>query len=90
MAALHKENIEFKTSSDTYEIPEKTASPASDEIVEEEDEFLNLNYPPPWKFEKWFLGGYSQSRMIKLKSPKTMYKAINLFAGTICPLVGSE
>ena len=81
MAAVHKENMESKTSSDTEVLPEKVSTPSSDEKLKEEDEVEHLNYPQPWKFEKWFLGGYSQGRMIKFKSPKTMYKAINLFAG---------
>ena len=46
-----------------------------------EEEFENLKYPEPWKFEMWFPGGYSQKRMLKFKNPKTMYYAINLFAG---------
>jgi len=49
---------------------------------EDADDYENLNYPKPWKFEKWFVGGYSQRRMLKLKNPKRMYTAINLFAGT--------
>lgn len=57
----------------------KLASPSSEPAKEEE--FKNLKYPQPWKFEKWFLGGYSQKRMLKFKNPKTMYYAINLFAG---------
>lgn len=61
----HQEGPLDRTSSD----------PAKDE------EFENLKYPQPWKFEKWFLGGYSQKRMLKFKNPKTMYYAINLFAG---------
>jgi len=46
-----------------------------------EDDYENLNYPPAWKFEKYFVGGYSQKRMLKFKKPKSMYTAINLFAG---------
>lgn len=47
------------------------------------DIYENLNYPKPWKFVKWFTGGYSQQRMLKFKNPKRMYTAINLFAGTL-------
>lgn len=83
MAVVHKENVDSKTSFDTDGVLEKTESPTSDEKLKEEDDYENLNYPQPWRFEKWFLGGYSQGRMLKFKSPKTMYKAINLFAGTI-------
>ncbi|KAL8644907.1 MAG: hypothetical protein Q9210_007010 [Variospora velana] len=79
MVAVHKETMDSK----------KTVSLASDENLKKEDEFENLNYPPPWPFEKWFLGGYSQSRTIGFKSPKMMYKAINLFAGKSYPLVDS-
>lgn len=45
--------------------------------------YETINYPKPWKFEKWFVGGYSQRRMLKLKNPKRMYTAINLFAGML-------
>lgn len=64
----------------TDHFDEKPHSSVSEPIKEEEVD--NLNYPQPWKFEKWFLGGYSQKRMLKFKNPKTMYYAINLFAGT--------
>ncbi|KAI4246198.1 MAG: hypothetical protein L6R42_009990, partial [Xanthoria sp. 1 TBL-2021] len=77
MAAGQNEKTDSKTSSDT---DEKGASPASDKALKDEGDYENLNYPEPWKFEKWFVGGYSQGRMIKFKNPKTMYKAINLFA----------
>ena len=51
-------------------------------LQEDGDGYENLNYPKPWKLEKWFVGGYSQQRMLKFKNPKRMYTAINLFAGT--------
>lgn len=63
----------------TDHFDEKPDSSLSEPVKEEEVD--NLNYPQPWKFEKWFLGGYSQKRMLKFKNPKTMYYAINLFAG---------
>ena len=50
----------------------------------------NINYPPPWKFEKFFVGGYNQSRMFKFKKPKTMYTAINLFAGVAIMFYGYD
>ena len=50
-----------------------------------EDGYDNLDYPPAWKFEKYFIGGYSQKRMLKFKKPKSMYIAINLFAGNLIP-----
>ncbi|KAL4942310.1 hypothetical protein BDV06DRAFT_211969 [Aspergillus oleicola] len=41
--------------------------------------------PEPWRFERWIPGGYSASRMMRFKSPQTMYRVINLFAGiAIC------
>jgi hypothetical protein len=46
-----------------------------------ENDADDLDYPQPWRWEKWFLGGYSPSRMFKFKKSSTMYKAINLFAG---------
>ena len=50
----------------------------------------NIQYPPPWKWEKYFIGGYSQGRMIKFKNPKNMYKAINLFAGVAIMFYGYD
>ena len=56
-----------------------------------QDENLdNINYPPPWKWERWFVGGYNQSRMFKFKKPKTMYTAINLFAGVAIMFYGYD
>jgi len=91
MTSHHIENPETvvrpsETSSET-EMPqtfdEKGALP-EEGYQEDEDDYENLNYPKPWKFENWFIGGYSQKRMIKFKEPKNMYTAINLFAG-MCP-----
>lgn len=78
MAAVQNEKMDSKTSSDT---DEKGVGTPSETALKDNDDYENLKYPEPWKFEKWFVGGYSQGRMIKFKSPKTMYKAINLFAG---------
>ena len=58
--------------------------------VVQDDEYDNLNYPPAWKFEKWFIGGYKHGRMIKFKSPKNMYRAINLFAGVAIMFYGYD
>ena len=89
MATEQKDVVSSKDSSET-DVPEntqdyneKTSAPSeTKEIYDKDDEgYENLNYPPAWKYEKWFIGGYNQSRMIKFKKPKTMYKAINLFAG---------
>ena len=84
MAVQHKEDVSSKDSSET-DLPgdEKASEPSgTKDLYKNDDEaYDNLNYPPAWKFEKWFIGGYSQSRMLKFKKPKTMYTAINLFAG---------
>lgn len=90
MAAVHNEKMDSKASSDTDDLPEKGVSPASNGNLKDEDDYENLNYPKPWKFEKWFIGGYSQGRMIKFKNPKTMYKAINLFAGVAIMFYGYD
>ena len=50
----------------------------------------NINYPPPWKWEKFFIGGYNQSRMLKFKKPKAMYTAINIFAGVAIMFYGYD
>ena len=66
----------------TGEFDEKVIGPQHREnYTKHEDDYSGLKYPEPWKFEKFFVGGYSHKRMIKFKNPKTMYKAINLFAG---------
>lgn len=62
-------------------------APANDAKDENYD---NINYPPPWKWEKYFIGGYSQTRMLKFKKPKTMYTAINLFAGVAIMFYGYD
>ena len=49
----------------------------------EENELGKLKYPEPWKYEKFFLGGYSQKRILRFRNPKSMYYAINLFAGQL-------
>lgn len=85
MATVHQENTDSKASSESENFPEKHGTMASDEKSKEDQEIDNLNYPPPWKYEKYFIGGYSHGRMIKFKNPKTMYKAINLFAGVKAP-----
>ncbi|KAL8964376.1 MAG: hypothetical protein Q9183_004494, partial [Haloplaca sp. 2 TL-2023] len=90
MAAEQKENMGPKTSSESENAPEKVAGPSSDEQLKEEKEIDNLQYPEPWKFEKFFIGGYSQGRMIKFKNPKTMYRVINLFAGLAIMFFGYD
>ena len=81
MVVSSKDSSETDIPGDTQEYSEKLPeSPGTKGSYKQED-YDNLNYPPAWKYEKWFVGGYSQSRMIKFKKPKTMYTAINLFAG---------
>ncbi|KAI9728317.1 MAG: hypothetical protein M1834_007721 [Cirrosporium novae-zelandiae] len=51
----------------------------------EKEDDLDIEYEKPWKWEKFLPGGYSPKRMLRFKSPKSMYNAINLFAGiAIC------
>ena len=68
----------------------KTESPESITNDSNEAKIDNINYPPPWKYEKFFIGGYSQKSMFKFKTPKTMYKAINLFAGVAIMFYGYD
>ena len=49
-------------------------------IGKDNNKYDNLDYPKSWKYEKFFIKGYGQERMIKIKNPKIMYKSINLFA----------
>lgn len=59
--------------------------------VENEDQGLeNITYPPPWRWENFFPGGYSQGRMLKFRKPKNMYKAINMFAGVAIMFYGYD
>ena len=70
------------TKSEKMEVEETNGKPTIDEKkLAEENNADDLDYPQPWKWEKWFLGGYHPSRMFKFKKPKSMYTAINLFAG---------
>ena len=63
---------------------------SSPDRTPKEDDVDNLNYPEPWKWEKFFPGGYTQGRMVKFKTPKTMYTAINLFAGVAIMFYGYD
>ncbi len=88
MAVEHKEDVPSQGSSDTNVLggireikDEKLGGPPGMDEGKGGDGYENLNYPPAWKFEKYFIGGYSQKRMFKFKKPKSMYTAINLFAG---------
>ena len=71
-----------------YEEVKTSASPPADGAKDEDH--LDINYPPPWKWERYFVGGYSQGRMLKFKKPKTMYTAINLFAGVAIMFYGYD
>ncbi|KAI9821106.1 MAG: hypothetical protein M1827_003840 [Pycnora praestabilis] len=66
------------------------AQAVNEKTPTEEPEEIELDYPETWKYEKWFIGGYDQSRMLKFKSPNTMYKAINLFAGVAIMFYGYD
>lgn len=69
------------------EVKPSTGPSVNVDKVENHD---NISYPPPWKWEKFFIGGYNQSRMFKFKKPKTMYTAINLFAGVAIMFYGYD
>ena len=75
---------EVEVPRDSRNLEEHSPSTHTDGNNHEEKENVdNLEYPKPWKFEKWFVGGYTQNRMLKFKKPKSMYTAINLFAGEL-------
>lgn len=88
MAVEHKTGVQSQGLSQTNDLggtqklnDEKLGSlPRMNEGTAEADH-EDLNYPQAWRFEKYFVGGYSQKRMVKFKKPKSMYTAINLFAG---------
>ena len=95
--AAEKKVLQDSPSSSERQIPKETQTvdetkpsanpPANNAKAENYD---NINYPPPWKWERFFIGGYSQSRMLKFKKPKTMYTAINLFAGVAIMFYGYD
>ena len=60
---------------------EKSVKSEHHEETTPKKEPLNASTPKPWPFENWIPGGYSRSRMLRFKSPSTMYRVINLFAG---------
>ncbi len=94
MATKHQGIRDSKSSSDTQltnDVQDPTTNPKSlSNHTKEEEDLNNLQYPAPWKWEKFLLGGYSQSRMLKFKKPKTMYTAINLFAGVAIMFYGYD
>lgn len=65
----------------------KAGLPANDAKDESYD---NINYPPPWKWERYLIGGYNHGRMFKFKNPKAMYRAINIFAGVAIMFYGYD
>lgn len=96
MAAEQKILQDSPSSSDT-QIPKEaqehgeaksSAGPPANDAKGES--YNDINYPPPWKFERYFIGGYNQSRMFKFKNPKNMYTAINLFAGVAIMFYGYD
>ncbi|KAL9615365.1 MAG: hypothetical protein Q9167_000193 [Letrouitia subvulpina] len=89
MAADLKAKAELKSSSESEIIDEKEYSSPKDQL-DDQYEYENLKYPKPWKFEKFFIGGYNQGRMLKFKKPKNMYTAINLFAGVAIMFYGYD
>lgn len=55
-------------------ILEKLASPEPRQTgLKQAGDYGTIAYPEPWKHEKWFPGGYSQTQMLKFKHPKRMY-----------------
>ncbi|KAG8533739.1 uncharacterized protein KY384_001480 [Bacidia gigantensis] len=73
------------------EVPKESSPDSVSELKGKEfDDVDNINYAEPWKFERWFIGGYSQKRMLKFKNPANMYKAINLFAGVAIMFYGYD
>ena len=93
MVAEQKELQDSPSSSDT-QIPKQSqehgeAKPSAG-LPTNDENYDNINYPPPWKWARYFVGGYNQGRMFKFKNPKTMYKAINLFAGVAIMFYGYD
>ena len=73
-----------------HEYEEVMTSTGPSAIDGKEESYDNINYPPPWKWERYFIGGYNQKRMLKFKKPKTMYTTINLFAGVAIMFYGYD
>ncbi|KAL2057086.1 hypothetical protein ABVK25_002825 [Lepraria finkii] len=92
MATDLQKSIDSPSSSDT-EVAKDTRNVTMKEDAAnytKEDKSDNIEYPPPWKWEKFFIGGYNQRRMFKFKKPKKMYTAINLFAGVAIMFYGYD
>ncbi|KAL2042007.1 hypothetical protein N7G274_005195 [Stereocaulon virgatum] len=92
MATKLQKSVDSPSSSDTE------IAKAKQNVVMKEDaahytrdeSHDNIEYLPSWKWEKYFIGGYTPSRMFKFKKPKTMYTAINLFAGVAIMFYGYD
>ncbi|KAI9682145.1 MAG: hypothetical protein M1817_000199 [Caeruleum heppii] len=70
--------------------PEPSTPEKGQSQQETEDDLDGLEYPQPSKMEKYLIGGYTPKRMLKFKSPKSMYRAINLFAGLAIMFYGYD
>lgn len=86
--SLSSSDTQIPKEAQRYEEVKPSAGPRANNARDEN--YDNINYPPPWKWERFFIGGYSQSRMVKFKKPKTMYNAINLFAGVAIMFYGYD
>ena len=85
MATDIKKSMGGTPSSSEVDVPKATI-----EDIPLKERTNDIDYPPPWKWENFFPGGYHQSRMFKFKKPKTMYTAINLFAGVAIMFYGYD
>ncbi|MCJ1396218.1 hypothetical protein MMC18_009107 [Xylographa bjoerkii] len=56
----------------------------------EDDQVDHIDSPEPWKYGNFFPGGYTQKRMLNFKNPKSMYYAINFFAGVAIMYYGYD
>lgn len=86
---LGEDNDRSSSSSDA-DITRHNEYSKEGELVAKDEQYEKLDYPPAWKFEKWFPGGYSHGRMLKFKKPKNMYRAINFFAGIAIMFYGYD
>lgn len=82
MAELNATDSAVKPSSHPDSATGKaTVEHESPDRLSKDDNIGDLEYPPPWRWENYFPGGYTPKRMMKIRNPKNMYRAINLFAG---------
>ena len=90
MAPDDAANLDKPELQDSQSVVHKERSPDSAAGVDEKDDVDNIRYPEPWKWEKFFIGGRSPKTMLKFKNPKTMYRAINIFAGIAIMFYGYD